>query len=191
MVLIRLQHDTQEEFALLELQGGLECTDASVFTRARLPPDDGEEGGGSTQKRQRAVTTMSMSQQGNDMKQGKAIQGNGQLNGVVLAKVLSTDSQGNPTLVIGGHKLTGHMETLAKPQIIVQRQTNQSQQGGEEEEDDVDMEKNATSSNLVIKGVVRKKVVFTTRPQPLIGKTSCTEFYNKHAKMVEATEETS
>eukprot|EP01138_Halocafeteria_seosinensis_P008710 gb/GECG01008903.1/.p1 GENE.gb/GECG01008903.1/~~gb/GECG01008903.1/.p1 ORF type:complete len:221 (+),score=32.83 gb/GECG01008903.1/:1-663(+) len=200
----------KEEFALLELQGSLECTEASQTTNARVhiskkqrtdttETTENKEGGDgiqtntTPQKSSPASVLSPLTQTQSEAQMPKnVVDGNAQLNGVILGKIISLDSKGNPTLVIGGHRITGRIETLSKPQIIVQKvqkeHVTETAQSKHDDTNDADVPMNEdgsrqTSNSFVVRGVVRKKLVFTDRPQPLIGSRSLTEFYSMRAEM--------
>ncbi len=56
-------------------------------------------------------------------------------------------TQGTPTLEIGNHLLEGKFESLKKPMIVCQRNP---------------------VSNFDVRGVCRKKLIFKTRPHPIV-----------------------
>lgn len=108
---------------------------------------------------------------------------------------VSDDGKGKPTLRIGYHLLEGTIVSLAKPLAVLQRVRTPSpspprsqippiptpQPDGDEDIDiDIDMrcgddgveELGATSTSYTIRTIVRKKIVFSKRPTPIVGSSA-------------------
>lgn len=89
--------------------------------------------------------------------------------------------QSKPTLAIGHHLLEGKIVSLPKPLGVIQRSTppsalRQNAHNHDPEEDGMDGrqadESDAVSSQWDMLAIVKKKVVFSKRPMPIIGKAA-------------------
>ncbi|KAN0134597.1 Ctf8 domain containing protein [Lactarius tabidus] len=102
---------------------------------------------------------------------------------------VSDNGKGKPTLRIGYHLLEGTIVSLAKPLAVLQRvRTSPSRsqipptptpQPDEDEDIDIDMRcvddgdaTEATSTSYTIRSIVRKKIVFSKRPTPIVGSSA-------------------
>lgn len=78
--------------------------------------------------------------------------------------------EGQPIMIIGHHILYGKIQDMEKPMVAVEK----TEVGGElvrkEGEELMEMEEVLASASVEyrVKAVVRKKIVFKTRPKPII-----------------------
>eukprot|EP00823_Brevimastigomonas_motovehiculus_P003106 TRINITY_DN1848_c0_g1_i1.p1 TRINITY_DN1848_c0_g1~~TRINITY_DN1848_c0_g1_i1.p1 ORF type:complete len:139 (-),score=30.49 TRINITY_DN1848_c0_g1_i1:418-834(-) len=84
--------------------------------------------------------------------------------GIELGK-LSLPSSGPPTLLIGNHYLVGEIVSLKKPLVICRKQFPAASTSRTPSNSSTDADAEATMQVL---GVVRKKIVFTGRPNPVL-----------------------
>jgi len=85
------------------------------------------------------------------------------LNGRTLGRF--TLEQGVPVLEIGAHRLEGKVVKLKKPLAVIRRVEKDEDVSSSDYEDDSDFD-----AEYEIVATVRSKVLFKTRPKPLVGK---------------------
>jgi len=106
---------------------------------------------------------------------------NSERNGQVVGTFRFDEGSSKPTLAIGHHLLEGKIVSLPKPLGVIQRSTapspHSSLQGAldhDPEDDDMDGEKAKKSqgdqSQWEMVAIVKKKIVFSKRPMPIVGK---------------------
>lgn len=67
---------------------------------------------------------------------------------------LHFDEKGQPSLIIGNHLLTGRVVTMEKPFAVLKKVINQLS--------------NSSSTEYTVQALVRKKIIFKTRPKPIV-----------------------
>lgn len=67
-------------------------------------------------------------------------------------------AQGNPIMIIGHHILHGKIQELDKPLLVITKDTNNDEEGI--------MDNNVKYG---VTAVIKKKLIFKTRPKPIIG----------------------
>ncbi|KAF9526340.1 Ctf8-domain-containing protein [Crepidotus variabilis] len=91
------------------------------------------------------------------------------------------EATNKPTLLIGHHLLEGKVQTLAKPLGILVRNPNRNSSPKEDEEEEEEIDDMAVdnvngedleqpSSGWTITAIVKKKIIFSKRPMPVMGK---------------------
>ncbi|KAG6621405.1 chromosome transmission fidelity protein 8 [Phytophthora cinnamomi] len=70
------------------------------------------------------------------------------------------------TLRIGNHVLAGKVATLPKPFAILHKDGGDAVVAGRQDEQD---EQDATQTKYEVVGIARTRVVFTSRPKPVLG----------------------
>merc|ERR1711971_448275 len=73
--------------------------------------------------------------------------------------------QGVPVMIVGHHILYGKIQELEKPLLTMEKKRVE---GSGNTAAPVDSEEAETSTEYVIKAIVKKKIVFKTRPKPII-----------------------
>ncbi|KZT28073.1 hypothetical protein NEOLEDRAFT_1059330 [Neolentinus lepideus HHB14362 ss-1] len=81
-----------------------------------------------------------------------------------VGKLKLEGDNAKPTLLIGHHLLEGKIVTLQKPLAVLHRAGSRSRQDDAEE---MDVEESKQTSYEMI-GLVRRKIVFATRPMPVV-----------------------
>merc|ERR550519_247416 len=73
-------------------------------------------------------------------------------------------------MIVGHHILYGKIQELEKPLLTMEKKRVEGSGNtpGDGELIDVDSEEASTSTEYVIKAIVKKKIVFKTRPKPII-----------------------
>ncbi|KAI0090997.1 Ctf8-domain-containing protein [Irpex rosettiformis] len=95
----------------------------------------------------------------------------GEISGQLVGKLdLETDPK-KPTLLIGHHLLEGKLQNLAKPLAVMHKNSRESSKPGGEMVQEVD---SSSSTEWDIVAVVRRKMVFTKRPMPMVGRVPVT-----------------
>ena len=74
---------------------------------------------------------------------------------------LHFDTDGRPQMIIGHHLLTGSFVKLDKPLAVMEKKTSSA------EEMDCD---DQAQTSYEITALVRKKLIFKTRPKPIVSK---------------------
>ncbi|KAJ8041730.1 Chromosome transmission fidelity protein 8-like [Holothuria leucospilota] len=91
---------------------------------------------------------------------------NEQLSGNFMGD-LHFNKKGAPILIIGHHILYGKVMTLEKPFLVLTKRS-QGGDGNELESMETDQSEVQTDQKYSISAVVKKKLMFKTRPKPII-----------------------
>ncbi|XP_026379044.1 chromosome transmission fidelity protein 8 homolog [Papaver somniferum] len=84
-----------------------------------------------------------------------------------------TSSEENYTFTVGYHELSGTKMKLKKPYLILKKKRTilESIPDDEEEEEDISKANSPkTETELEVIGIIRHRILFKTRPKPLISK---------------------
>ena len=76
---------------------------------------------------------------------------------MIQFNLINIFSKNKPSLIIGNHELSGHLETLDKPLVALKKIRNNQNTS------DLTYE-----TSYFVYGVVRKKYVFNTRPKAIL-----------------------
>jgi len=110
-------------------------------------------------------------------------------DGKLVGKLKIDDLTGKPSLLIGHHLLEGTIASLPKPFAVILRTEGLGNEGLELEDDAMVLDSltttgpgpgghpttdigDSTSSSWSVVGIVKKKIVFSKRPMPVMGKQS-------------------
>jgi len=94
-------------------------------------------------------------------------------NGRLVGKLKMDDSTGKPSLLIGHHLLEGTIAALPKPFAVILRTGNPGPDLGNDAMvigSPADPGDHSVSSKWSVVGIVKKKIVFSKRPMPVMGK---------------------
>ncbi|XP_028392368.1 chromosome transmission fidelity protein 8 homolog [Dendronephthya gigantea] len=80
----------------------------------------------------------------------------GGYNGLPIGD-LHFDGKGQPLLIIGHHLLSGKIVSLEKPFAVLKKSY-------------IEKELESTSTEYTVQALIRKKIIFKTRPKPIIMK---------------------
>jgi len=93
--------------------------------------------------------------------------------GQMVGKLVVDTATKKPTLLIGHHLLEGKLVNLPKPLAVLHR-TCSTTEGSEDEDasmaDDSETHPKRTQSAWDIVAVVKRKMVFSKRPMPMVGR---------------------
>ncbi|KZP31744.1 hypothetical protein FIBSPDRAFT_775782 [Athelia psychrophila] len=92
-------------------------------------------------------------------------------DGQIVGKFQLDEGSNKPTLAIGHHLLEGKIVSLSKPLGVMQRSSG-ADRGSMQDEDEGMFEKGASSVQWDVVAIVKKKIVFSKRPMPIVGKTA-------------------
>ncbi|KAK7813873.1 uncharacterized protein LOC112004378 [Quercus suber] len=84
------------------------------------------------------------------------------LQNLEIGVLCRPSSQQVYTLKVGYHELTGSKVALKKPMLVLQK-TKRTDTG-----DDVGTDTNSSNVELQVVGIIRHRILFKTRPKPLI-----------------------
>jgi len=97
-------------------------------------------------------------------------------DGKLVGQLKMDDSTSKPSLLIGHHLLEGTIASLPKPLAVILRTGSLGNAGPELGNDamalDVPSTGSGLSSSWSVVAVVKKKIVFSKRPMPVMGKQS-------------------
>ena len=71
-------------------------------------------------------------------------------------------------MIIGHHILYGKVQDLEKPFVAIEKATSPAAAEEEEEDESDKMEVDGPPAGYRVKAVIRKKILFKTRPKPII-----------------------
>ena len=99
--------------------------------------------------------------------------GDSSMTGKFIGDLHFSKDSGAPILIIGHHILYGKVVNLDKPFVIAKKIRGGRRDNSDQMEDnmDVDMEDNDQtrgSTEFTTRGIVRQKLLFKTRPKPII-----------------------
>ncbi|KAI0773503.1 Ctf8-domain-containing protein [Fomes fomentarius] len=110
-----------------------------------------------------------------------ALEVEGDKNGQLVGKLRVDPATNKPTLMIGHHLLEGKLVNLAKPLAVLHKHKHgarsPSVDGGEGESADSAMDvddrlRSTEAKSWDVVAIVKRKMVFATRPMPIVGKSS-------------------
>ncbi|KAH9853260.1 chromosome transmission fidelity protein 8 [Lenzites betulinus] len=100
----------------------------------------------------------------------------GNKDGQLVGKLRVESDTKKPTLFIGHHLLEGKLMNLPKPLAVLHRNNHElsdkNTTGNESTEDSQDAQARGTSKSWDVVAIVKRKMVFSKRPMPMVGKPS-------------------
>ncbi|KAI0655350.1 Ctf8-domain-containing protein [Cubamyces menziesii] len=95
----------------------------------------------------------------------------GNKDGQLVGKLRIDPATKKPTLLIGHHLLEGKLVTLPKPLgVLHRREPGQMEPSASMDVDDREQSSNGSATSWDIVAVVKRKMVFSKRPMPIVGK---------------------
>jgi len=98
----------------------------------------------------------------------------GETAGQLVGKLDLDSDPKKPTLLIGHHLLEGKLVNLAKPLAVMHKTSNVAEDSEEHALHDGKANSVGTTPEWDIVAVVKRKMVFATRPMPMVGKVPVT-----------------
>ncbi|MCL7029239.1 hypothetical protein MKW94_026858 [Papaver nudicaule] len=95
-----------------------------------------------------------------------------------------TSSEENYTFTVGYHELSGTKMKLKKPYLVLKKKRTILDSVSDEEEDIGKPKSPKTETELEVIGIIRHRILFKTRPKPLISKP---EVFVKEKKKASTT----
>ncbi|KJA19511.1 hypothetical protein HYPSUDRAFT_143687 [Hypholoma sublateritium FD-334 SS-4] len=80
------------------------------------------------------------------------------------------DAATRPSLLIGNHLLEGKIAVLPKPYAVLVRNGGPARGSDADADADEDADAMQASAGWTVRGIVKKKIVFSKRPMPVMGK---------------------
>ncbi|EPT01650.1 hypothetical protein FOMPIDRAFT_1029658 [Fomitopsis schrenkii] len=97
----------------------------------------------------------------------------GENDGQIIGTLKIDEATNKSTLLIGHHLLEGKLVNLQKPLAVLQKRSDLTMQGGVSPNDGA-LSRGPQGVSWDIIAVVKRKMVFSRRPMPMVGKVAST-----------------